>query len=124
VDPAEVEKRYGIRPDQVPDFIALRGDPSDGIPGAKGIGEKSARDLLQKHGTLEAVLNAAEDKTKGSAAVRALTSQADLLRTFADVATVRDIDVKRPPDTPLDKKGAADAARAHGLTRLATRLTP
>ena len=47
------------RPDQVPDFIALRGDPSDGLPGAKGIGEKTARELLNEHDTLEALLAAA-----------------------------------------------------------------
>ena len=45
---AEVVRRYGVRPDQVPDFIALRGDPSDGLPGAKGIGEKRARDLYER----------------------------------------------------------------------------
>jgi len=119
VDAAEVQKRYGVRPDQVPDFIALRGDPSDGLPGAKGIGDKSARDLLVRHGTLEAVLAAA---TTGSAAVRALPSQADLLRTFKDVATVRRIDVKRPEDRALDRAGAARAAREHRLTRFAERL--
>ena len=56
IGPAEVRKRYGVRPDQVPDFIALRGDPSDGLPGAKGIGEKTARELLNEHDTLEALL--------------------------------------------------------------------
>ena len=49
IGPTEVRERYGIAPEQVPDFIALRGDPSDGIPGAKGIGEKTARDLLRDH---------------------------------------------------------------------------
>ena len=47
IDAAEVHARYGIEPAQVPDFIALRGDPSDGLPGAKGIGAKTARDLLR-----------------------------------------------------------------------------
>ena len=47
VDPAEVKKRYGIQPALVPDFIALRGDPSDGLPGAKGVGEKTAAELLR-----------------------------------------------------------------------------
>ena len=56
IGPAEVRKRYGIRPDQVPYFIALRGDPSDGLPGAKGIGEKTARELLNEHDTLDALL--------------------------------------------------------------------
>jgi DNA polymerase-1 len=53
IGPDEVRKRYGVEPEQVPDFIALRGDPSDGLPGAKGIGEKTAKDLLREHGTLE-----------------------------------------------------------------------
>ena len=46
VDPAEVERRYGVAPALVPDFIALRGDPSDGLPGAPGIGPKTAAELL------------------------------------------------------------------------------
>ena len=56
VDEAEVEARYGIPPKLVPDFIALRGDPSDGIPGAKGVGEKTAASLLRRHGSLEGAL--------------------------------------------------------------------
>src|SRR5690348_3725501 len=54
IDVDGVRARYGIEPAQVPDFIALRGDPSDGIPGARGIGEKGAKELLRDHGTLEA----------------------------------------------------------------------
>ena len=56
IDPSEVERRYGLEPPLVPDFIALRGDPSDGLPGAKGIGEKRAADILRRHGSLEAAL--------------------------------------------------------------------
>jgi 5'-3' exonuclease len=59
VGPAEVRRRYGIDPEQVPDFIALRGDPSDGLPGAKGIGEKTAAALLREHGTLDALIERA-----------------------------------------------------------------
>ena len=59
VGPDEVRERYGIDPELVPDFIALRGDPSDGLPGAKGVGEKTAAELLREHGSLEAVLEAA-----------------------------------------------------------------
>ena len=122
IDEAEVHERYGVRPDQVPDFIALRGDPSDGLPGAKGIGEKSARDLLQKFGTLEAVIAKAPSATKATAAHRAIAEQADLLRVFRDVATVRMMDVARPADNALDKIAAAAAAHKHGLLRLAKRL--
>ncbi|TLM86743.1 MAG: hypothetical protein FDZ75_07180 [Actinobacteria bacterium] len=56
--PAEVEERYGVTPAQVPDFLGLKGDTSDNIPGVAGIGEKTAAKLLQEHGTLEAVLKA------------------------------------------------------------------
>ncbi len=49
--PRAVRAKYGIEPEQVPDFIALRGDPSDGLPGAKGIGEKTAAELLRAHGS-------------------------------------------------------------------------
>lgn len=121
VDEAEVVKRYGIRADQVPDFIALRGDPSDEIPGAKGIGEKSARDLLVAYETLDRVIAEAAKPT-ASAAVRAIPAQADLLRVFKDVATVRRVDVARPNDTPLDRASATKAAREYGLTRIADRL--
>ena len=122
IDEAEVKTRYGIRPDQVPDFIALRGDPSDGLPGAKGIGEKTARDLLMAYGTLEAVVSAGAAKKTASAAVRALPEQVELLRVFRDVATIRRLPVARPADTPLDLPAAIAAARANKLNRLATRF--
>ena len=64
VDAAEVKRRYGVPPELVPDFIALRGDPSDGIPGAKGIGEKTAAELLQRHGSLEAAIEQGVRETK------------------------------------------------------------
>ena len=75
---AEVEQRYGIPPAIVPDFIALRGDPSDGLPGAKGIGEKTAADLLRRHGSLEAAIAGAIREKP--AVRRALLEQADELR--------------------------------------------
>jgi DNA polymerase-1 len=56
IGPAEVRERYGVAPEQVPDFIALRGDPSDKLPGAPGVGAKTAASLLAKYGTLEAAL--------------------------------------------------------------------
>src|SRR3954447_9105807 len=84
--PADVRKRYGIPPALVPDFIALRGDPSDGIPGAKGIGEKTAADILQRHGSLEAALEAAPEGTT-------LASSRDQLLAFKDIATLRRVEV-------------------------------
>ena len=75
VDPAEVQRRYGIAPELVPDFIALRGDPSDGLPGAPGIGAKTAADLLERHGSLEARSRTPPGSGRGSPA--ALTEHAD-----------------------------------------------
>jgi len=120
VGPAEVEAKYGIPPALVPDLIALRGDPSDGIPGAKGIGEKGAADLLCRHGSLDAAIAAAV-REKPSAR-RALIEQADLLRMFKDLATLRDAPVTPPRDTPIDLEGGARAAEALGMGGLARRL--
>ena len=123
VDAAEVRERYGIEPAQVPDFIALRGDPSDGLPGAKGIGAKTARDLLREHGTLEDVLAAA--RRPGTMTPRqagALTGDPELLLAFKDIATLRTVALERPPDGPLDGERAAAAARERGMNRLAQRL--
>jgi 5'-3' exonuclease len=124
IGPDEVRRRYGVDPAQVPDFIALRGDPSDGLPGARGIGEKTARDLLRDHGDLEGLLATAATVTSGlrPRVAQTLRDQADELRTFRDIATLRDVDVERPPDAPTDFAGAAAAAREHGLGRLSKRL--
>ncbi|MDX6519257.1 MAG: polymerase, partial [Gaiellaceae bacterium] len=65
--PERVEARLGIRPDQVPDFIGLKGDPSDNIAGVPGIGDKTAGQLIQQHGSLEAVLDATDTFTPGRA---------------------------------------------------------
>jgi DNA polymerase-1 len=123
VDVAAVRERYGIEPAQVPDFIALRGDPSDGLPGAKGIGAKTARDLLREHGTLEAVVAAAG--RAGAMTARqagALTADPAALQAFKEIATLRHVDVSRPVDAPTDGSGGAEAARARGMNRLADRL--
>jgi 5'-3' exonuclease len=123
VDAPGVRERYGIEPEQVPDFIALRGDPSDGLPGAKGIGAKGARDLLRAHGTLEGVVAAASKPgVMTPRQAGALTADPELLRAFRDIATLRFVDIERPPDAPLDGAGAAAAARARGMNRLAERL--
>ena len=113
----EVVRRYGVLPEQVPDFIALRGDPSDGLPGAKGIGEKTAASILQKCGTLEAAI---EETTGRFAGV--LRDSADELLAFKEIATLRQLDVELPEDRPLDRDGGAEAARRLGMNRLAERL--
>jgi 5'-3' exonuclease len=120
VDPAEVERRYGIPPSLVPDFIALRGDPSDGLPGAPGIGPKTAADLLRRHGSLGAALAAADGERPAVAA--ALGDHAAELRIFRDIAALRDTPVARPADRATDLAGGAEAARRLGLRRLAERL--
>ena len=56
IGPSKVQELYGVKPSQVPDFIALRGDPSDRIPGAKGVGASTAASLLRKYGSLERAL--------------------------------------------------------------------
>ena len=94
--PAEVKERYGIPPKLVPDLIALRGDPSDGIPGAKGVGEKTAVELLRKHGSLEKVLDTAIREPR-PALRTALIGDRDQLRAFKDVATLRTAKVEPPP---------------------------
>ena len=124
IGPEEVRGRYGIEPAQVPDFIALRGDPSDGLPGAKGIGEKTARDLLRAHDTLEGVIAAAaKPGTLTPRQSGSLLDGADEIRAFREIATLQDVeDLERPPDRPTDFANAAAGARRHGLERLAERL--
>ncbi|HXS46864.1 MAG TPA: 5'-3' exonuclease [Solirubrobacterales bacterium] len=121
VGPAEVRERYGIDPEQVPDFIALRGDPSDGLPGAKGVGPKTAAELLRRHGSLEEVLDNAIREPRPKLRGALLDAREDLL-AFKDIATLRDAGVKRPADRPTDWIGAAKAAHERGMNRLAERL--
>jgi len=119
--PDEVRARYGVAPEQVPDFIALRGDPSDGIPGAKGIGEKTAAELLREHGTLEDAMRAAVREGKPSLR-KALLDDPDLLLAFKHIATVQIVKVKPPKDTPLDRERASAKAGELGMGALAKRL--
>jgi 5'-3' exonuclease len=128
--PAEVRERYGVEPEQVPDLIALRGDPSDGLPGAPGVGAKTAAELLREHGTLERALEAAhalEHKVQRGDGMRPRTAAAlrehdELLRKFKQIATLQTIDVELPPDGATDFAGGAECARELGMRRLAERL--
>ena len=120
--PDDIRARYGVAPAQVPDLIALRGDPSDGLPGAKGIGAKTAAALLREHADLEGVLAAA---ARGSLAPRvalALRAQAEELRDFKLIATLQDVPFERPADAATDRAGGATVARALGMNALARRL--
>ena len=120
IDPLGVKQRYGIEPALVPDFIALRGDPSDGLPGAPGIGPKTAAELLERHGSLEAAIDGAlHERPRVTAA---LQDHADELRAFKDIATLRLVTLDRPADRLTDLAGGAQAARRYGLNRLAERL--
>ena len=112
VGPAEVRERYGVEPGQVPDFIALRGDPSDRLPGAKGVGPKTAASLLAQYRTLEAALEAGR-----------FAAQAEELRLYRRIATV-DASAPLPPledQTPTWAEASALVER-WGLKNLGGRL--
>lgn len=124
VGPAEVRRRYGIAPAAVPDFIALRGDPSDGLPGAPGIGEKTAAALLQRHGSLDALIAAVADGDAGerpriAASVR---DNAAALRAYREIARLRPVEVSPPADAATNLPGGARAASELGMGALAGRL--
>jgi DNA polymerase-1 len=113
IGPAEVRERYGVEPRQVPDFIAIRGDPSDKIPGLTGVGPKGAASLLRRYGSLEAAL------VQGSFA-----AQAEQLRVYRTIATM-DASAPLPPldDQTPTWDAAAALAREWELNQLADRLT-
>jgi DNA polymerase-1 len=103
IGPDEVRERYGVDPEQVPDFIALRGDPSDRIPGARGIGPKKAAELLSQYESLEAML---EDGR--------FAAEADALRLYRRIATL-DHAAPLPPLPDMEPTWASAAAHARGL---------
>jgi 5'-3' exonuclease len=129
--PAQVRERYGVDPTLVPDLIALRGDPSDGLPGAPGVGAKTAAELLRRYGPLEDVLDAAHALAstvrRDADEMRPRTAQAlrendALLRAFKEIATLQQVDVTPPPDAATDYGRGARHARELGMRRLAERL--
>jgi 5'-3' exonuclease len=132
IGPAEVRERYGIGPELVPDFIALRGDPSDGLPGAPGIGAKTAAELLRRYGSLEEALLVARSpaslvKATAQGDMRPRTAAAlreneQLLLKFKQIATLQRIDVSEPANRATDFAGGADAAQRLGMRRLSERL--
>jgi 5'-3' exonuclease len=112
IGPAEVRERYGVDPEQVPDFIALRGDPSDRIPGARGIGPKKAADLLAQYGSLDALLDAGR-----------FSAEADALRLYREIATMqRAAPLPDLPDVTPDWAASAAHVRELGMERLAGRF--
>src|SRR5512133_2196833 len=112
IGPAEVRERYGVAPEQVPDFIALRGDPSDKMPGARGVGPKTAANLLAQYGTLEAML---EDGR--------FEAQAEELRIYRRMATL-DASAPLPPleDQTPNWAEASSFVRQLGMNAQADRI--
>lgn len=111
IGPAGVVERLGVLPEQVPDYKALAGDSSDRIPGARGIGPKSAAALLLKYGDLEGVLAATPRGAEG-----------ELIRRFREVVQMRpDVEVALPTGGP-DWATGAEALRQFGANNLADRL--
>ena len=112
IGPDEVRERYGVDPEQVPDFIALRGDPSDRLPGAAGIGPKKAADILREYGNLE-----------GALAAGRFSAEAEDLRLYRRIAS---LDASAPLPPLKDQKPtwaeASVLVRGWGLNQLAERL--
>jgi DNA polymerase-1 len=112
IGPTEVRERYGVEPSQVVDFIALRGDPSDRLPGAPGVGPKKAADLLRQYGTLEDALAAGRFAT-----------DAEELRLYRRIAS---LDASAPLPPLEDQKPAwAEASsllRSWGMNAVADRV--
>jgi exodeoxyribonuclease-3 len=112
IDPVGVRERYGVEPALVPDFIALRGDPSDKLPGARGVGAAGAANWVRKFGNLEAILKAGN-----------FPSQADDLKLFKEIATMsRKAPVPKLPDQKPNWARAAALMREWQINRLAERL--
>jgi len=125
IGPERVRERYGIDPALVTDFIALRGDPSDGLPGAPGIGAKTAAELLNRYGSLEDVLKiaGADDSDMRLRTALALSENEELLLNFKRIATLVPIDgIARPADRATDFASGARAAAELGMKQLARRL--
>ena len=106
VDPSNASERLGVPPERVVDYLALVGDSSDNIPGVKGVGEKTALELLGTHGDLDTILARAAE-LPGKRAREALLQHADLARLSRELVTIRrdapvDLDLEqlrvRPPD--------------------------
>ncbi|HWJ66779.1 MAG TPA: 5'-3' exonuclease [Nocardioides sp.] len=130
VDEAWVVEKYGVRADQYADFATLRGDSSDGLPGVKGVGDKTAASLLQKYGDLAGIRLAAEDPASdlGPAPRLKLKEAAPYLDVAPTVVAVaRDLDLRRDhlalPSAPAQPDDIAALTERWGLTSPVERLT-
>src|SRR3989454_684771 len=123
--PERVEARYGIRPDQIPDFIGLKGDTSDNIPGVPGIGDKTAGQLIAKYGSLEAVLEHTDELSPGRR--RNILEHADQARASKELATMRrDLELDSHPaelvTSPPDRSQLKEIFRRFEFRGLLSRL--
>lgn len=118
VDESFIENKYGIPGRSYADYAVLRGDPSDGLPGVRGIGDKLASALVAKYGSLEAIMAAAEGESQGMA-LNKVRKDLDYVRRARQVVTIpRDVpldevDLTRPRDFPEEQ--IRGEAKAHGL---------
>lgn len=112
IGPAEVRERYGVEPAQVVDFIALRGDPSDRLPGAPGVGPKKAADLLRQYGSLEEAIEAGR-----------FAALAEELRLYRRIASL-DASAPLPPliDQTPTWAGASSLLSSWGMNAVAERV--
>ncbi|MCY1716984.1 5'-3' exonuclease [Microbacterium sp. SL62] len=125
VDDAAVFSKYGVHADQYADFAVLRGDPSDGLPGVSGIGEKSAAALLSACGDLDGIRSGVLDGTAGTPAQRAkIAAAADYLEVAPTVVRVaRELDLAPFDDRlgPVDRDAAEELAERWNLGSSMTR---
>jgi DNA polymerase-1 len=115
IGPEQVVERFGVLPEQVPDYKALAGDASDNIPGARGIGPKAAASLLLKYGTLEAIIAARADSIG--------PELAEQLRVFKRIVSMQsDVAVELPQTALPDWQAAAAELHRLGAHNLAARI--
>ena len=123
--PERVEARYGVTPEQVPDFIGLKGDTSDNIPGVPGIGDKTAGQLIAQYGSLESVIEHASELSPARA--RNITEHAEIARVSKELATMRrDLDIECDPAQlvldPPDRDGLKEIFRRFEFRNLLNRV--
>src|SRR5262249_18034440 len=119
--PERVEARYGIRPEQIPDFIGLKGDTSDNIPGVPGIGDKTAGQLVAQDGSLQQVDELSPARRKN------ITANADIARESKSLATMRrDLDLEWDPSefvlAPPDRSQLREMFRRFEFRGLLNRI--